>query len=331
VALGEELELDGWHVRLRYISLDADRVDISAVYTVQAGAGPARRPRGRAGLPNPLWTPVVADDRGTTSTLDFRGGGSDDRWAGMLTADQPLAFETTWIELFGRRIELVDRPVKATIEIEPIETIDPAHRHLWRRVALAGRHFSQSALGPAIAALTASGTLAADDPAIELAHRVNQVPGVFRHHGPARSARNAPEPWGSLLRRAGRADGPPGLVVLGAVTPEFDGHFAAIYSVESDPDGFTAEAAVSPPDIEPHPGNLDLEERSLIWWARDDRGNHYLGHWNGSHRHDDAIKTGSLAFAPAIDPLATRLDVLPTGLTKRAVISFALSWDDGLG
>ena len=86
---------------------------------------------------------------------------------------------------------------------------------------------------------------------------------------------------------------------------------------------------MSPPDIEPHPGNLDLEERSLTWWARDDRGNHYLGHWNGSHRHDDAIKTGTLAFAPALDPLATRLDVLPTGLTERAVISFALSWDQG--
>jgi hypothetical protein len=110
------------------------------------------------------------------------------------------------------------------------------------------------------------------------------------------------------------------------VTPEFDRHFAAIYSVESDPDGFTAEAAVSPPDIEPHPGNLDLEDRSLTWWARDDRGNHYLGHWNGSHRHDDAIKTGSLAFSPALDPQATRLDILPTGLTERAVISFALSW-----
>ena len=217
---GDELELAGWHVRLRYIALEAERVDISAVYTVQADASPARRPHGRGGLPNPLSAPVVADDRGTRSTLDFRGGGSDDRWHGMLTADQPLAVETTWIELFGRRIELVDRPVEFTVEIEPMEPSDPAHRHLWRHVALAGRHFSQGALGPAIAALTASGTLAGDDPAIELAHRVNQrVPTAFRHHGPTGSARNLPEPWRSLLRRAGRADGPHGLIVVGAVTP----------------------------------------------------------------------------------------------------------------
>jgi hypothetical protein len=208
LALGDELEVAGWHVRLRYIALVAERVEISAVYTVQAGAGAAPRPRGRGGLPNPLWTPVVADDRGTTLTLDFRGGGSDDRWDGMLTVDQPLAIETSWIELFGRRFELIARPIEATIEIEPVETCDLAHRHLWRRVALAGRHFSQGPLGPAIAALTASGTLAGDDPAIELAHQVNQrVPGAFRHQGATGSARNLPEPWRSLLRRAGRADG----------------------------------------------------------------------------------------------------------------------------
>jgi hypothetical protein len=330
VALGDELEVDGWSVRLRQIALDADRVAISATYTAQPDAGRAHRPRGRAGLPNPLWKPVIADDRGTTVTLDFQGGGSDDRWTGMLTADRPLAIETTWIDLLGRRIELVDRRVEATIEIEPLETIDPAHRHLWRRVALAGRHFSQSPLGSAITALTASGSLPGDDPAIELAHQVNQrLPGPFRHHGPTGSARNLPEPWASLVRRAGRDDGPQGLVVVGAVTREFDGHFAAIYCIESGPGGFTAEAAVSPPDIEPHPGNLDLEDRSLTWWARDDRGNRYLGHWNGTHRHDDAIKTGTLEFAPALDPLANRLDVLPTGLTARAVISFQLPWNNG--
>jgi hypothetical protein len=63
------------------------------------------------------------------------------------------------------------------------------------------------------------------------------------------------------------------------------------------------------------------------WWTRDDRGNHYLGHWNGTHDHDDAIKTGTLAFSPALDPRAKRLDVLPTGLSARAVISFPRSWN----
>jgi hypothetical protein len=90
------------------------------------------------------------------------------------------------------------------------------------------------------------------------------------------------------------------------------------------------EVAVSPPDIGRHPGNLDLEDRSLAWWARDDRGNQYLGQWNGSHG-GDAIMSGTLAFSPALDPLARRLDVLPTGLTAHAVISFPLPWNGGSG
>ena len=112
------------------------------------------------------------------------------------------------------------------------------------------------------------------------------------------------------------------------MTPEFDGHFVAVYCVESGADGFTVEAAVSPADVEHHPGNVDLEDRSLIWWARDDLGNHYLGNWNGS-RWDGEIKTGTLAFSPTLDPRARRLDVLPTGQTARAEISFPLNWGGG--
>ena len=60
------------------------------------------------------------------------------------------------------------------------------------------------------------------------------------------------------------------------------------------------------------PGPIDLEDRALVWWARDDRGNHYLGHWEGS-RADEAVQTGTLAFSPALDPLAKRVELLPTG------------------
>jgi hypothetical protein len=282
VALGDECAVAGWRVRLRYLALGPERVDIAVVYTAPT-TGPAHHPRGRAGLPAPLWKPIVADHRGTRLTLDFLGGGSDDRWTGMLSADHSLATETPWIELFDRRIELVDGPVEATIEIEPVETIDPAHRHLWRRVALGGRHFSRGALGPGTAALIASGALAADDPAAELAQRVSErVPGAFPHHGRTGPARNVPEPWRSLLRRAGRGDRPVGLVVIAAVTPEFDGHFAAIYCLESGPDGFTVEAAVSPPDIERHLGNLDLG----------------IAAWPGGHATIGATTTSGTGTAP---------------------------------
>ena len=80
VALGDELEVAGWNVRLRYIALGAESVDIAGVYTSRAATGRANRRLGRAGVPGPLSRPTVADDRGTRLTLDFRGGGSDDRW-----------------------------------------------------------------------------------------------------------------------------------------------------------------------------------------------------------------------------------------------------------
>ena len=88
----------------------------------------------------------------------------------------------------------------------------------------------------------------------------------------------APEPRRAPRRRQpARADGPTGTIVVGTVTPEFDRHFAAVYYLESKSDGFSIEAAVSPPDIEHNPGHIDVENRPLVWWARDDRGNRYLG------------------------------------------------------
>jgi len=330
VALHEELEVAGWSVRLRYIELGAERTEISATYSARDPTPHRRMVPGHLGIPAALSKPTVTDDQGTALALHMGGGGSDDRWDAELTVDRPLATDTRRIELFGRRIELVDTPIDVEVTTESVDPDDPAHRHLWRRIAIGNRHFGANELGPATEALIAAGALAADDPMIELARLVQErVPGGMRHHPGSGSGavHNAPDPWPSLLRRAGRSDGPTGMVIVGVATPVFDDHAAAVYCLDSHADGFTMLAAVSPPDVERHPGNLDLEDRSLAWWARDDRGNHYLGTWNGS-RGDDAIKTGTLAFAPALDPVAKRLEVLPTGLHARAVISFPLTWSE---
>jgi hypothetical protein len=333
VALDEELRIADGVLRLRHLTLAADRTELAAAYKALPGADHTRHTswiRNPSGLPSGLPKPVLADDRGNASPLQFEGGGNDEEWEATLTTDHPIAADATWIELFEHRIELVDVPVEAAVRIERLEPLDAGRRHLWRRVALADRHFSHNGLGPTIEALTAAGALAPDDPEIELARRVSAViPGAFpRFHGTGGGqVRSAPEPWPSLLRRAGRDDGPLGMIAVGAVTPEFEDHYVAIRCLDSAADGFTIDAAVSPPDVESHPGNLDLEDRSLAWWASDDRGNHYLGSWNGSDGDED-LKTGTLAFAPALDPLATRLDVLPTALERRAVISFELRWGE---
>jgi hypothetical protein len=321
VALGDELELPSGRLRLRYAVLNDEATEISAVYTTQAGTSAHTSWLQPAGLPQA----TVTDDRGTTAGLTFNGGGGDEHWEGTFTADQPIAADTSWIEIYDHRIPLVGAPVESTVDIQPLPPTDLAHAQLWRRVSLGGHHFRQSELAPTVDALVAAGRIDRADPEIELADRVLQA--IPRHWGPSgtTNVRGAPDPWASLLRRSGRTDGPPGMVVVGAITPEFERHFVAVDCLESGAEGFSVEASVSPRDVEPHPGNLDLEQDTLIWWARDDRENHYLAHWNGSGGDEDTT-TGTLAFVPALDPKAERLEIMPTGLCERAVISFPLRW-----
>jgi hypothetical protein len=328
VGLDDQIELPEGTLRLRYATLDEHHTAVSAVYRPHG----ARRYSGHgwlgtpSGLPPALSNAVLADDQGNTASLEFSGSGSDYRWELTLTPDQPLATDTTWLELAGRRIRLLDRPSGLTVQIEPLSEADPAHRHLWRQVALSADSPREHGLGASIDALTAAGALDRADPVIKLVHWVGEGgPGRVLGAWRAGVVRDAPEPR-QAPRQEGRTDGPKGTIFVGAITPEFDRHFAAAYYLESKPDGFSIEAAVSPPDSEHHPGLIDVEDRALVWWARDDRGNHHLGHWEGS-RADEAIASGTIAFSSALDPLAERLELLPTGPRARAVISFPLRWD----
>jgi hypothetical protein len=330
VGLDDQIELPEGTLRLRYATLDEHQTAVSAVYTPHGASsgvmGHAWLGRPPA-LPPPLANAVLADNQGNTASLAFSGRGSDHRWELTITADQPLATDTTWLEFAGRRIRLLDRPFGLTVQIESLSEADPAHRHLWRQVALNADSPEEQGLEASIDALTAAGALDPADPVIEVVHRVGQgEPGHVSRASGNGVVRGEPEPWRSLRRGDGRTDGPKGTIFVGAVTPEFDRHFAAAYYLESGPDGFSIEAAVSPPDSKHNPGQSDFEDRALVWWARDDRGNYYLGHWGGSSA-DQAVASGTIAFSSALDPLAERLELLPTGPGARAVISFPLRWD----
>jgi hypothetical protein len=113
--------------------------------------------------------------------------------------------------------------------------------------------------------------------------------------------------------------------VIGAVTPVFDGFSVAVGSLESRAEGFGMEVEVAP-GVEVHePFNSSVLPRQLAWWALDDRGNHYLGQiggWSSSDEHS----SGELEFWPALHPRATRLQIMPTDETMRAVISLPLPW-----
>lgn len=61
-----------------------------------------------------------------------------------------------------------------------------------------------------------------------------------------------------------------------------------------------------------------VEDQELVWWARDDRGNDYLS----------ARRSDELRFTTPLDPLATTLELMPTAVDCRAVITFSLRWVD---
>jgi hypothetical protein len=144
------------------------------------------------------------------------------------------------------------------------------------------------------------------------------------HRGPhgsgGGSGRSLPQPWRSLLRRVGREDGPTRTLVLGALTPQFDGVQFAAHSITSDAQGFEVEFEVAPNVL--HAAALD--EMPVAWWARDDRGNHYLGSpngWGGDNEHAE----GTMRYWPALDPRATLLELVVCADAHRAVVSVSLA------
>ncbi len=110
--------------------------------------------------------------------------------------------------------------------------------------------------------------------------------------------------------------------MLGVRTPPFDGIVVTVASLEATPAGFRIEVDVRP-GLLGWSADLALGVPTIAWWARDDRGNFHLGEmggWSGDGDRD----TGEIEFSPGIDPKATRLDLLPTADTERAVIRVAL-------
>lgn len=274
----------------------------------------------------------LTDDRGTTAGTGFSGGGSDEEWEGHLTADQPLAPDTAWIEIDGARIELAGEAPPCEVSIEKLAEEHIAHRYLWRRLAVPN-HFDESPeIEASIDALIAAGALEPDDPVLSELRAVREAlpdhPGM--HPAGPRGVRQLPEPWRSLFSRLGREDGPEGTIALSAVTPEFDGFSVAVSCLESWPDGFAIEVDIAPGLEEGGPFRNSLEATRLAWWAADDRGNHHLGQIGSSSGAED-YSTAEIGFWPALHPKARRLQIMPTAETTRAVISLPLRWAAGSG
>lgn len=104
-------------------------------------------------------------------------------------------------------------------------------------------------------------------------------------------------------------------MLVAAETLAFGGHRVAVDVLESGPDGFIVAVRESPPPRPGPPWRGPVEDRELVWWARDDRGNHYLA----AHGDDEELR-----FPTPLDPLAATLDLMPTAIGCQAIISFPL-------
>jgi hypothetical protein len=328
IACNRVLERPSGAIRVRSVSLAADGTSVS----VKLPAGFATRGR-RVGIRMAMGPGVgpgsgppqltFADDRGTTATAHFSGGGSDAGWSGRFTTVAPLAQDTAWIEIDGERIELTAEPQSFDVRVEQLPDENPALRYLWQRAA-SGHHFHgpHEHVDVAVEALVAAGAIDAGDPALD---DLDAVLDVVRGHGRMGPSRRLPEPWRSLTAGGPRGKAPSGELTIGAVTPELDGIAVAVTTLESSDDGFELDVEASPdPMITPF--DSEVEKPALSWWAADDRGNHYLGRmgsWGGGD-----VGSGTIAFWPPLDGDATRLDLMPTARTARAVIEVPLRWSE---
>jgi hypothetical protein len=324
VPCAQTIELPQATVQVRYLSLCEEETAVAVTLYPDSS---------RPGLGAPP-SVTLTDDRGASEAALFGGSGSSSEGiSGRLTAAQPLAADTAWIELDGVRLDLGGRAARFDASLERLPEQDPAARYLWQQLSEPS-DFHAPNIEPAIEALIAAGAIAAGDPLLDDVRTVLEAtqaggpyPGVATPPGRG----PVPEPWQSLLARQGREDGPTGSIVLGAVTPVFDGFSVGVLELQSDEYRFRADVEVAPGAAHRMPFDWGMRPRQLAWWAKDDRGNHYLGrrgNWNFSGDRG----TGLIEFRSALDPAATRLELMPSAETTRAVISFALPWGrDGPG
>jgi hypothetical protein len=325
VACGRAIEHAQGMVFVKHVVLAEDSTAVSIRWRPSS---PPRSSRpgshgGHFGLQGPI-PAKLKDDQGKSTSTSFNGGGSDEEWEGHLRAARPLSPDTSWIEIDGERIDLLDAPWPCDVSLERLPDEPPAHRYLRHQVAAAGSHFHgpPDSIERSIDALTAAGALDGADPVID---QLRAVVGTVPHQpGTPAGARRLPEPWRSLPRRQGKVNGPELTIPIGATTPLFDGFSVAVTALESRRDSFAVHVEVTPGMAGHGPwGDDDLPAGSLAWWAADDRGNAYLGQmgsWSGGDDHSD----GEINFEAALDPNAKRLRLMPTGPTMRAVIEFPL-------
>jgi hypothetical protein len=285
---------------------------------VGSGLGPTRRRR----------QPSITDNRGHTENAHISGGGrAEGGFRGRLTTMRPLAQDTKWLDIGPIRVDLVGESDPPLVEIEQLPDRDPAECYLWGRLC-AGRHGPHLPGRPVsieagIETLIAAGALVPDNPAID---EIRDVLAAFTGQQPQGVI---PQPWAGLLAGLGRQGGPSGIVALGVVTPVFDDVIISFEALIVMDGNFELHLSMSPDLVATRaPMSSWITGPAIEWWAQDNLDNWHLGAV-GNWGSGPDIGEGTVTYWPALDPLATQLRIMPTGLHERAVITIDLpSWEE---
>lgn len=304
------IEQDGTVLELRLLTLSSARtaLHVRARRTGLTSSVPSAPGRARHGG---AWPPEleITDDRGTTVGAEFSGSGSETEMDGMYQAWPGLAPDTAWINVAGRRIELVEPPARAvTVERSTATGNALVAEHLEHVLSLHGWGLSASR---AIDVLIDAGTLSADDPLVARTHRIKAALDGETPDEP-------PEPWSSIVRRRGNKAGPVHSLTIGAATPDVDGCRILVLALDSTAERFTIGIEVDGA-VSLDGADAPLDVPAFAFTAADDRGNRYLG-WLGSGGWSSEHAHAEIVFEPALDPEAKRIDlVFSTGRTRATV------------
>jgi hypothetical protein len=288
-----------------------------------------------------LSTASGIDDRGGGYHADFSGGGGDGKWDGRLHLHPAPPAGVRWLDITLPGAPVVRVPVdappadlRATAEAVKIAAADRFLDAQTAHLMLASTNGAAellsdndpSSLTGMAADLLAAGVISMSS---ESLHRLAgaaayfgvQLPGSLAAIEPA----SLPADWLSLRAKAGREDGPTGIIAIAAVLPEVDGARCVIGELASDADSATMQVHAYGWPEPRHGGGMRIEK--FEWTARDDLGGWYLlGNGGGSYSNGAADL--DLQFTPTLDPKARSLDIILTGATTQVTVTVPLDWQE---
>ena len=232
----------------------------------------------------------AVDDRGGTCHADFSGGGGDGKWDGRLSLWPAPPAGVRWLDMTlpGAsvvRIPMDTPPADLRVRTEAVTTTaaDRLLDALNARAMLAGATdaaedfmagYTSNVAGIA-ADLVGAGVVTTRSESLRrlagtAAHFGVPLPGSLAGIDPA----DLPADWLSLHARAGRSDGPTGIICVAAVLPEIEGTQCVIEELMSDGHSASMQVHARGWPEHRHGGGRRIEK--FEWTARDDLGGWYL-------------------------------------------------------